>query len=117
MEDKATLVTVLVPGCSGFKTSPGHCVIFSGKILYSQATLMLVVNSVMDKHSIQGGAEILLVTLWLGNREKLRLDEASGSTTEFTSTFCHIYFWALVLQNKLKRNNPFFSKIVMFVSA
>ena len=83
MEDKATLVTVLVPGCSGFKTSPGHCVIFSGKILYSQATLMLVVNSVMDKHSIQGGAETLLVTLWLGNWDLARPQNLSQLSAKF----------------------------------
>ena len=44
-------------------------------------------NPAMDKHPIQGGVEILLVTSCFGNRDKLRPDGPLGSYADLTFTF------------------------------
>ena len=38
----------------------------------------------MDQHPIQGGVEILLVTLYSGNRDKLRPNGPLGSYVDLT---------------------------------
>ena len=47
-------------------------------------------NPAMDKHPIQGGVEILLVTSCYGNRDKLRPDGPLGSYADFTLPFFNL---------------------------
>ena len=77
------MVSALNSRASGLGSSPGwgHCVLFLGKTRHVPLTtqvykwvpanLMLGDNPAMDKHPIQGGVEILLVTSCYRNWDKL----------------------------------------------
>ena len=92
------MVSALVSGLSGLGSSPGrgHCVVLSGKTLYSHSTSFnsgvkmgtrernAGGNPTMDWHPIQGGEEILLVASCHRNRDKLRPDGPLGSCADLT---------------------------------
>ena len=103
----------------GSSSSLGHCVVFLGKALYSHSTSLhpgvsvgarkfnAGGNSVLDRHPIERGVEILLVPSRYRNWDKLRPDEPlwlvcrlyqptcvySQQETEYTfSCFCRVKF-------------------------
>ena len=54
----------------------------------------------MDKHPIQGGEEILLITSCWGNRDKLRPDGPRGLNADFT-------FFTFIKETRLKQTLSF----------